>query len=390
MACYIASSDNRFYAGIEPEYGTAAAISAVNRVPAIGLRIRQEPVAPPRLDKTGGRTFTGLPSGLRKTTTFELSTLLVGWPDPLIEPNYGPLFRAALGSAALIFSGGTVQFVPDPTRLVFSGSHGLSVDQAITFEGEIRFAAAIIDAQTIILNAPFTTTPGAGEPIGPAVTYLPANKVPSLSIFDFWDPGDSIHRILTGGGVDRMQLGVNGDFHQFIFSGLGRELVDSVSFSGGQGGLSTFPAEPAVAEWNYSPVPGNLGQAWFGAAPQQFFSLLEAQVSLDNDLDLRSKEFGSDVPMCMAPGQRTVTAGFRLYANTRPETTELYQASRQRSPISMMLQLGQTGGHLCGVYMKSIVPEVPEFDDSETRMQWRFRNCRAQGTANDELVVAFG
>src|SRR5687768_3089111 len=280
MACYIASSDNRFYAGIEPEYGTAAAISAVNRVPAIGLKIRQEAEAPRRLDKTGGRTFTGLPSGLRKTTTFELSTLLVGWTDPLIEPNYGSLFRAALGNAPLFISGGTVQSAPEPTRLVFSGSHGLSVDQAITFEGEIRFAAAIIDAQTIILNAPFTTTPGAAEPIGPAVTYLPANKVPSLSIFEFWDPGDSVHRILTGGRVDRMQLGVNGDFHQFIVSGLGRELVDSVSFSGGQGGLSTFPAEPAVAEWNYSPVPGNLGQAWFGAAPQQFFSLLEAQVSL--------------------------------------------------------------------------------------------------------------
>jgi len=68
----------------------------------------------------------------------------------------------------------------------------------------------------------------------------------------------------------------------------------------------------------------------------------------------------------------------------------LYQASRQRSPMGVMFQLGQQEGQLFGVYLKSVVPEVPEFDDGETRLQWRFSNCRAQGTFNDELFVAFG
>jgi hypothetical protein len=68
----------------------------------------------------------------------------------------------------------------------------------------------------------------------------------------------------------------------------------------------------------------------------------------------------------------------------------LYQAARQRSPIEVMFQLGQEAGQLFGAYMKSVVPEVPEFDDSETRMQWQFRGCRAQGTVDDEMVVAFG
>jgi hypothetical protein len=55
-----------------------------------------------------------------------------------------------------------------------------------------------------------------------------------------------------------------------------------------------------------------------------------------------------------------------------------------------MFQLGQQAGQLFGVYLKSIVPEVPEYDDSETRVQWKFQNCRAQGTADDEVVLAFG
>jgi hypothetical protein len=85
-----------------------------------------------------------------------------------------------------------------------------------------------------------------------------------------------------------------------------------------------------------------------------------------------------------------VTADFRLLANTRTETKDLYLAARQRTPVRMMLQLGQQAGHLCGIYMKAVVQDTPDFDDADTRLEWRFRNCRAQGTLNDELVVAFG
>ena len=64
--------------------------------------------------------------------------------------------------------------------------------------------------------------------------------------------------------------------------------------------------------------------------------------------------------------------------------------SRQGSPISVMFQLGEADGQLFGVYLKSVVPEVPEFDDGERRLQWRFRASRAQGTIDDEISVAFG
>jgi hypothetical protein len=90
------------------------------------------------------------------------------------------------------------------------------------------------------------------------------------------------------------------------------------------------------------------------------------------------------------PGRREVNLEFQLYSNTEPETTALYQAARQRSPVPVMLQLGQGSGQICGVYMKSVVPTVPEFIDTEQRLQWKFGSSRAQGTSNDELVIAFG
>jgi hypothetical protein len=55
-----------------------------------------------------------------------------------------------------------------------------------------------------------------------------------------------------------------------------------------------------------------------------------------------------------------------------------------------MLQLGQQTGQLFGVYLKSVLPQVPEFDDSENRLKWRFRSSRAQGSIDDELIAAFG
>jgi hypothetical protein len=54
-----------------------------------------------------------------------------------------------------------------------------------------------------------------------------------------------------------------------------------------------------------------------------------------------------------------------------------------------MFQTGQASTQLMGVYVKSIVPDLPQFDDTDNRLKWKFSSSRAQGTANDELVVAF-
>jgi hypothetical protein len=154
--------------------------------------------------------------------------------------------------------------------------------------------------------------------------------------------------------------------------------------------LSTFPAEPSVAPINYSIIPGNLGQAWLGSSPARFYTLTNAEVTITNNLELRASEFGAILPSAISPGQRTVSINFSIFEMDDAATATLYQAARQRSPISVMMQLGQQQGQLFGIYMNSVVPEVPAFDDSQTRLQWQFQNCRAQGSVNDEIYVAFG
>jgi hypothetical protein len=187
-----------------------------------------------------------------------------------------------------------------------------------------------------------------------------------------------------------MEILVNGDYHEIHFKGLAQDLVDTSSFSAGAGQLQSFPAEPAVAAFDYSIVPGNLGQAWLGTSPEQFLTITNASVVVKNALEPRTREFGSSLPRAIFPGQRSVTAAFNLYGLDDDATKALYQAARQQSPIAVMFQLGEAEGQVMAVNLKSVIPEVPEFDDSQNRLQWKFRASQAQGTVDDEVTVAFG
>ena len=138
------------------------------------------------------------------------------------------------------------------------------------------------------------------------------------------------------------------------------------------------------------PIPGNLGQAWLGTPTNKFLTVTSALVELDNDIDLRNREFGTSVPQCIAAGMRRVIANFELFEVDDAATRSLYTAARSETPIGVMFQLGEAAGQLMGAYMPNAVPQLPEFNDDERILQWSFRDSRAQGVAEDEMVVAFG
>jgi hypothetical protein len=390
MASYISSNANRFYTALETSYGSVGAITSGNRIPALKLTVQQQLDMKDRKDKTGSRTFAGLPAGGRRRTNFELQTYLTSWEKSAAGPGYGPMFQAALGALPLHFAGGTVASSTALGRLGFAAPHALAAGQAVVCGGEIRFVAAIVDAHTVQLNAPFTVVPANGAAVGSTVTYAPATELPSATIFDYWSPSTAVQRLLCGAAVDQMEILVNGDYHEVHFKGLAQDVVDSSSFSANLGMLQSFPAEPSTDAFDFSVVPGNLGQAWLGTSPTQFFTITSATVLVKNSLETRAREFGSTMPRAITPGQRSVTAAFDLYSQDDEATQGLYQAARQRSPISLMLQLGELEGQVMGVYLNSVIPEVPEFDDGENRLQWRFRASRAQGTVDNEIAVAFG
>ncbi|MEX2263563.1 MAG: hypothetical protein WD696_16520 [Bryobacteraceae bacterium] len=390
MASYISSSANRLYTAAENLLGQIPSITAQNRFPAVRLAARQQLESVQRRDKTGTRTFAGVPFGVRRRTTFDLTTYLTSWTDSSAEPCYGALFRASLGGNPRVFPGGIAAGASSALAVSFVSPHSLQEGQAVTYAGELRFVASVIDSTRIQLNAPFSTPVSGGSSIGPTITYVPATDLQSASIFDYWSPSSAVQRILCGAAVNRMLIRINGDFHEFEFSGIAQDLVDSSSFVAGLGQLTEFPEEPSLGAFDHSLIPGHMGQAWLGSGPDRFFTITSGTFALENNLDVRAREFGSNLIRSIVPGQRSVSVDFDLYGQDDTATKALYQAARQQSPMPVMFQLGQQSGQLFGIYLKSVVPEVPDYDDSDARLQWRFRNSRAQGTVDDEIAVAFG
>lgn len=389
MACYIASNDNRFYVALEDTYGQVRSISEADRCPGLGLAVRQQTLVPRRRDKTGTRTYHGTPGPLRRECAQAFRTYVVAGPAPGMAPPHGPLYQAGLGGVPRAFAGAPIASMAGNV-IVCSAPHNLTMGTGVTCGGEIRFVAAIVDSHTVILNAPFTGGMTGGTSLGPTVTYVPGTRLPSVSLYDYWSPENAVHRIAAGAAVDKIRWQVNGDFHEVEFSGPAADVIDSASFASGEGGLATFPAEPTIGPTTDSPIPGFLGQIWIGSDPQRFFTVTEAEVVLQNHVDTRHREFGSLTPKCLVPGEREVTVGFRLYERDNEATAALYQAARHREPISFFLQMGEDPGRMCGIWISRFTPEVPEYEDDETRLKWRFRHGRAEGSADDDLFVSFG
>ncbi len=388
MSSYILSNANRFYVALETAYGQAAVVTASNRYPAVSLSAQQALEASQRRDKTGSRTFLGTPKTSRRITGFETQTYLTSWSGTG-TPSYGPLFQAALGGDPAVSSTLTVRQVSNPTVFQLTTPHGLTPGLAISANNDIRFVTATPDTMTLAVNAPFSIPLITGTTLNPAVTYGLATSLPSVTLYDYWDPITAVQQIITGAAVDSFAVSINGDIHEFAFRGPAADIVDSNTFSIGTAGLLQFPAEPSQTSFDYSLVPGHLGQAWVGGAATQLYTLTSAQVQVHNHLQTRNREFGATLPRAISPGMRQVTTSFNLLAQDDSQSIALHQAARLRIPVPAMLQLGQAQGQLMGIYMPNVVPELPHFDDRESRLQWNFQNCRAQGQNNDELFIAF-
>src|SRR5208283_2609008 len=134
-----------------------------------------------RRDKTGSRTFLGVPATSRKLTTFQVQTYLTSWSGTP-EPSYGPLFHAALGAAPVSNAGLTVQAAVGTSGIRTSTPHGLAVGAGVSFNSELRFVTTVPDPSSVVLNAPFSSVPQAGSSLAPTITYSLATSLPSVSL----------------------------------------------------------------------------------------------------------------------------------------------------------------------------------------------------------------
>ncbi|MCS7042139.1 MAG: hypothetical protein NZR01_05050 [Bryobacteraceae bacterium] len=199
-----------------------------------------------------------------------------------------------------------------------------------------------------------------------------------------------MQRILRGCVVDELELELNGDFHELTFRGAAAGIVNSASFEPGEGGLSSFPAEPEVQQLMDLPVPGHLGQVWIGTNAAPLGTLASARIRIRNHIDMRWRDFGLLAPRCVTPGDREVRIDLEIYSNDSEVCEAIHASADRREPMALMVQMGEIPGALCGIHVANFVPAPPEFLDGEERLRWRLRGCQAQGFRDDEVYLAFG
>lgn len=387
MANYILSNANRFYVAIESSYGIPAPVAEANRFAAARFDCHQNIEVSKRRDKTGSRTYRGTTATAARRSAFELSSHFNSW-DGTTLPSCGALLEAAMGAAPELVQG-LVVLAAGARQLSTELPHGLTMGSAISNGAEVRFVASVLDSATVTLNAPFSVAPGAGTTLSATVGYRLATQLPSVTLYDYWDPQTAVSRMVTGAGVDKFQIEVRGDVHELLFSGPAADVLDSGSGAFGSSGLAAFPTEPPLLPFEYSIVDGQLGQVWLGSPLNQVFTLTEASIEINNHLLLRNREFGSAYPRMIVPGPREVLSSFTLFAQSDAVTEALYAAAKAKTPISAFLQLGQQKTRMMAVYLPNVVPELPLFKDSEAYLLWEFKNSLAQGESNDEVFIAF-
>jgi len=388
---YISSDLNRLYAALEPSYGSTPAPAPSNAFRVLKSTVELVQDYLQRQDKTGSRSYAGVIPGGRRHGKFDVQAYLAPSGTPGSAPNMGPFFQSACGGSPEVFAGGTIAPGSTASSILFTAPHGLSAGQAVGYGKELRFVTVVPSSTAVTVDPPFSAAPTSGTTASGTVTYPLGDTPPSLSLFDYWSPSTAQQRILCGAAVDTMEVDVSGEFHQVKFSGLGQDVIDSITFATGQGGLSTFPTEPSSPTVSGTALAGHMGQIWLGPTPAKFATLSTAKLQVQNNVQLRGNEFGSQIPLAQLSGQRKVTFDFDVFELDDAATAALYTAAMSRTPITACLQLGTVAGNMFGVYMNALVPQAPINDSSQKQLVWKFTGSRAgNGTASGEIFVAFG
>src|SRR5947209_10604528 len=201
MSSYVLSNSNRFYVAIESQYGQPALINAQNRFPAIRVSAQQAVERSKRVDKTGTRPYRGLSSNGRRHTVVAVRGFLSSW-NGSGEPVYGPFVQAGLGGTPRLVIGLVIAGVQSNMQFQTTAPHGLLPGMGISYANEIRFVTSVVDNRIFIVNAPFSTQPILNTLFAPTISYALAVRLPSVTIFDYWDPGTFLNRVVTGAAVD--------------------------------------------------------------------------------------------------------------------------------------------------------------------------------------------
>lgn len=383
---YISSLSNRIYIKSENDSPELNSMADAKVAPITAFALSSNRKQLYRRDKTGYRSESPLMGPQRELIEFNLETYGTGWAGGTLKPAIAPILESGMCRGAQL---GTLYTVSSATgnSVTLSADATLAVGTGLCLGAEIRFVAAVTGPRDFTLNAPFTAALTAGSTLEGCANLSLGDSTQTMSILDTWAPDQAVQRFVTGAVADKLSISVNNDFLEITAKGYARNLYDSVSGIGGE--EFVFPETPTgSAPLDNAPIAGHLGQVFIGAPATRVCTLTQAEITIDNNIEPRTDEFGCFQTKAFVLGRRNVKLDLTVFERNDTLSQELYTKAVNNEPIPVMLQMGSQNGSLFAVYMPSVLFPVPDFNDSQTRLLWQFKNAIAMGLANDEIFIA--
>lgn len=394
---YVNRVNQRCYAKLESTFAVVPTFLATNafRFRTCMPELTQEWLV--NDSKTGSPTFPGVVPGGRRLGNWSLDAFLIPNGTGGSAPDMDAFFQASFGGAVNTYAGGTTHASTPctTTSITFSAAQNLHIGDFIASAGEARCITALTGsagaATQVTIAPPLTAAPGVGATIGGSVNYTLVNGLPpSMSIASYWDPSGVEQDIINGAIVTDFSITANGPMHMIKMSGQGQQVIDTVTFTTGQGGLSSFPTEPATQTLTGQAIAGHKGQAWTGATPSNFTMFDSLVLNFKNSTEMRKDEFGSQVPLGFARGAfRDIGFDFSYYETDDAFLQALRTNGKNRTPVPFLMQLGSTNGQMVAAYAPSFIPPVPLRTENKPQVCWDFKAGRCTGANNAELYFAY-
>jgi hypothetical protein len=383
---YIATHSNRVYLKSEIDHPELNEMSEAQIAPVTSLRVSTKRKQLFRQDKTGYRSETPVLGPQRELIEVAMNLYGTGWDGGSTKTPISPVLESGFCAATRVGQSFGVAAVTG-SNVTFDSDTNLAPGDALVFGQEMRFVAALAGPRDVTLNAPFTLEPSAGATLQGSAGLNAGDSLRTVSALDTWSPAPAVQRLLTGLVADKLTIEINNDFLEIGMKGYAQNLFDSVSGSGGAGFV--FPPAPSgAANILASPIAGHLGQAVVGVDGTRVCTLTEARITIDNNVDPRTDEFGCYGTKAFVLGKRRVTLDMTLFERNDSLSQSLYARAVNNAPVPVMLQVGNQAGAMFGIYLPAVLFAVPEFDDKQARLLWRFQSSLALGAANDEIFIA--
>lgn len=318
----------------------------------------------------------------RQTTNWNLSSIM--WePSGTLGTisNVGKFIKAGFGANHVLSLATTVAASPLATGCTLTDGTGVAVGDLAAVE--VTAGVFEVTRITSVAGADVTwdtlsAAPSVAADVLIGITYkLASNLTESLSIYKYYNAG-GFKQAAFGSVVNQLQVNFDGT----------REVLlaiqgPSARYADGSTGGGTIQAKPGSHTTVGSPASGLIGNFYVDG---NAFLVIAAQVTMDNAIELRNKELGTQWASGIAGrgALRKVNVSVTFYL----EDTRLIGMANSITTGALRCIVGQTSGNIVAAVLPKVEFEIPDIGNEIGPKEITVEGTALATSGNDQLYLA--